>query len=321
MTLQDLADRAKISRSAASKAIRDHPRISQAKREEVQRLAAELNYVPDPALSRLAHDRWSGTRSGEFGTRVAYVLPFSRSHGHDETLRANCRQSLEDSGYGMDAFYTPEQSPERLADILRARGIRGVLFPKIFEAEPIGELARRGFVCVAVSEGSLLPPCELIRPDYLWALSDAIRRLREAGCQKLSLHVRKEDSGTPLLEHMEAIWLYQGLDRDAIKTLPEAQSCRGWLKHYFEGSEVDGVITLSAEPYVAYLRRGSPPRYLPRLISLVLNQPHVNRMDGYLLHHERVAQRAVDFLHAHLSRSHVDAGYGTTLLRPEWHQA
>src|SRR5688500_3309706 len=52
-TLRMIAQRAGLSGSAVSMALRTHPRISAATRERVQRIARELGYRPDPDVAKL----------------------------------------------------------------------------------------------------------------------------------------------------------------------------------------------------------------------------------------------------------------------------
>ena len=51
--LRDVARRANVSNSTASRALADDPRISQATRENVKAAAAELQYVPNAAARSL----------------------------------------------------------------------------------------------------------------------------------------------------------------------------------------------------------------------------------------------------------------------------
>jgi len=56
-TLDEVAERAGVSRTAASRAINNAPHVSRAKREAVQRAVRELGFVPNPAAQALATRR------------------------------------------------------------------------------------------------------------------------------------------------------------------------------------------------------------------------------------------------------------------------
>ena len=51
--LRDVAEAAHVSKSTASRALADHPRISRATRQAVQAAAADLEYVPNAAARSL----------------------------------------------------------------------------------------------------------------------------------------------------------------------------------------------------------------------------------------------------------------------------
>ncbi|MEU9076346.1 LacI family DNA-binding transcriptional regulator [Kitasatospora sp. NPDC048538] len=56
-TLDEVAERAGVSRSAASRVINNAPHVSRAKREAVQRAVRELGFVPNPTAQALATRR------------------------------------------------------------------------------------------------------------------------------------------------------------------------------------------------------------------------------------------------------------------------
>ena len=54
VTLDEVAERAGVSRSAASRVINNAPHVSKAKREAVQRAVSDLGYVPNATARALA---------------------------------------------------------------------------------------------------------------------------------------------------------------------------------------------------------------------------------------------------------------------------
>ena len=59
VTLRDLAQKAGVSHVTISRALRNDPSISTARRAEVKKLAAAMGYRPDPSLSALAAYRFA----------------------------------------------------------------------------------------------------------------------------------------------------------------------------------------------------------------------------------------------------------------------
>ena len=56
-TIYDIAKRVGVSHSTVALALRNHHRISEKRRKQVHRVAAEMGYAPDPLLAALASYR------------------------------------------------------------------------------------------------------------------------------------------------------------------------------------------------------------------------------------------------------------------------
>ncbi|HEX7469541.1 MAG TPA: helix-turn-helix domain-containing protein, partial [Verrucomicrobiae bacterium] len=54
VTVYDIAEKLGVSHSTISLALRNHPGISEKRREQVKKAAKEMGYVPDPHLAALA---------------------------------------------------------------------------------------------------------------------------------------------------------------------------------------------------------------------------------------------------------------------------
>lgn len=131
-TLETVAKAAGVARSTASRALRNSPLIAAATRREIQAIASRLGYRPNPYVSVLmAHVRQ--TRPAPYTATIAWVdrLPghawrenrvqrqfYSGAVAHAGTLGFH----LERVACGGAKF-----SRARLTDMLRARGIKGVL--------------------------------------------------------------------------------------------------------------------------------------------------------------------------------------------------
>ena len=133
--LEDVAERAAVSVSTVSLALKNSPEISEATRSHVVKLAKELGYTPHPYLSAMM----SRIRSGRYrkmkatlgwiqgGTRPLRKT-LTEPYGTSRRFKAACEHASS-LGYHLDPFWLndPDTSPERLCQILRNRGIRGVI--------------------------------------------------------------------------------------------------------------------------------------------------------------------------------------------------
>jgi LacI family transcriptional regulator, repressor for deo operon, udp, cdd, tsx, nupC, and nupG len=87
----DVARRAGVSASTVSRSLRGSAKVSEVTRERVLRAAAELEYVPSPAASRLASGRTHA---------VGVIVPFATRWFFSEVL-TGVEGPLRDAGYDL----------------------------------------------------------------------------------------------------------------------------------------------------------------------------------------------------------------------------
>lgn len=135
VSMKDLARRAKCSVNTVSLALRDSPRISVKLREQIQELAKQTGYRPNPLISALVSTRRKASEQ-TIALLTKFREPFQRLrdglHFEGELYHGILEKAAE-LGFRVEEFPTAvpgAPSAERLTGILRARGIRGVLlFP------------------------------------------------------------------------------------------------------------------------------------------------------------------------------------------------
>ena len=133
VTLRDIAQKVGMSHVTVSLALRNDPKISEKTRLMIQQIAKEMDYRPDPMLTSLARYRHS-SRSKPNETVIAWVNLWDdpkklRSYREFDLWWQGASEAAERMGYRIDEFTTQDMSAKRLADILKARGIRGILVP------------------------------------------------------------------------------------------------------------------------------------------------------------------------------------------------
>ncbi len=134
VTLRDIAETIGVSSMTVSLALRNHPRISDSMRERIQEAARKMNYAPDPMLHALAHYRL-GSSEKPIQTALAWLnswadpLALRRYHVFDGYWRGAV-EAAETLGYHLEEYVVDSgMSAKRLADILYARSVRGILIP------------------------------------------------------------------------------------------------------------------------------------------------------------------------------------------------
>ena len=133
VTMDDVAARAGVSRAAVSMALRNSPKVSAARREQILQVAAELGYRPNINASRLAR-----TRTGTIG--VVFSIYTTRSTPRCSTgspaLRGEPEQLLLASG-----FHDPDRERAAVEAFLAHRVDGLALLGSQLSASEIQQLA------------------------------------------------------------------------------------------------------------------------------------------------------------------------------------
>lgn len=208
-TMQDIADRAGYGRATVSMALRNHPDIKRETRELIHRTAEEMGYRPDPMIAALMtqlRERRPGSRKGERQPaatavgRIALVSRFTSRIRQREFKDSFYRplfnainESADARGYGIDEFYLGQNpvSDARLTQILRTRGIRGVLFFPGADVPGVEypDLDWRYFAAVLIGFNTAHDELHQVCSDYGYDFEHALRHVRAAGFRRIGLAV------------------------------------------------------------------------------------------------------------------------------------
>lgn len=132
-TLDEVAERAGVSRSVASRALNNAPHVSRAKREAVERAVRHLGYVPNPSARALA-TRQTGAAalviSGEDPS--IFADPFFAQ------VIVGASAALEEADlHLMLCLAASDRGRKRVAELLRSRGADGVMLMALREDDPL----------------------------------------------------------------------------------------------------------------------------------------------------------------------------------------
>ncbi|HEY8933200.1 MAG TPA: LacI family DNA-binding transcriptional regulator [Rariglobus sp.] len=132
--MRDIARELGMSHVAVSLALRNSPRVSESRREEVKAMAEKLGYRPDPMLSSLVAYR-QGKRPVEIRSCLGWINQWAapgelRRHKEFDHYWRGASEAAERLGYRLEEFRWPAgKSGKRLQTILQTRGVRGLLLP------------------------------------------------------------------------------------------------------------------------------------------------------------------------------------------------
>lgn len=194
VTLRDIAKHVGVTHAAVSMALRNHPSIPEARRRQIQTVAREMGYVPDPYLAALAAYRRRNVPAG-IRSAIAWINHWEqpddlRRHREFDLYWRGATEAARRYGYNLEEIrWLPEYSARRFEQILLTRGIRGVLIPPHAKAPDWGDFDWSKFSIVRFGLSVPSPDSHLVTADQLRAVLMAVRTLAEYGYQRIGLVV------------------------------------------------------------------------------------------------------------------------------------
>lgn len=135
-TLDEVAARAGVSRTAASRVINNAPHVSRAKREAVQRAVRELHFVPNPSAQALA-----SRRVGAVVLAVSSDEPGLFADPFFAEVVVGVSEALEQTELELILLLAnAPRGRERFERLLRSRRADGVMLMALRGDDPLGRL-------------------------------------------------------------------------------------------------------------------------------------------------------------------------------------
>ena len=191
VTLRDIAEQIGVTPMTVSRALRNQSRISGEMRDRIQAKAAEMGYQPDPALTALVHYRHSRM---ETPVRAALAwINFWPDPGQLRRFREfdfywqGAHAAAERLGFHLEEFvFNDGLSPARLAQILHARNIRGILIPPgAVPVRLLEEFPWAQFSAVSISRPAQGLPIHAVTSDQVSNAMLAVRNMRQLGYRRI----------------------------------------------------------------------------------------------------------------------------------------
>lgn len=132
--MQTIADLAGVSKNTVSCALRADPRISQATREKIHRIAQEVGYRPNPMVSALMQSlrqSHGSVSSANLGFVHSCAKPDDwRSREYYHRLFKGAEARANEMGYNLTPIWgaEPGMTVDRMTKILRSRNVLGLIF-------------------------------------------------------------------------------------------------------------------------------------------------------------------------------------------------
>lgn len=195
-TLQDVARECGVHHTTVSRALHDHPSISEATRNKIKRVAARLGYQSDPFLSALVNRKYAIT-SGTTRANLAWVTNFGTRDGwktttHNAGFFKGCSDRAKQLGCSLDDIWVGDRKEEGIERLLIARGVRGVILaPQPIGAENVPISSER-FHCVAIGMSVRRDDVIQICHDHYHSVSALVKRLALIGFRKPIFYASEE---------------------------------------------------------------------------------------------------------------------------------
>ncbi|HSI14487.1 MAG TPA: LacI family DNA-binding transcriptional regulator [Chthoniobacter sp.] len=193
--MQTIAAKAGVSAMTASRVLRNSPRVAPATRRRVLAAARALKYQPDPHLSRLM----SVVRSRKTPRLRAVIAVVREDLPQDELHAPNyqyvgirdIRGRAEQHGYHAEEFWLGREGvgPERLSDILHARGIEGLIVSPQSSRMLCAQLDYTRFAAVTFGYGLQHPSLHRVAGNMTVGIQAAVAQLRVRGYRRIGLAI------------------------------------------------------------------------------------------------------------------------------------
>jgi LacI family transcriptional regulator len=207
-TQRDVARACGVHPSTISLALKNSPSIPLQTRLRVQAVAEQLGYRPNVAARNLALLRGEKQPSGSLP--IAWINQESQRNHWRTDLHArgqfeSARRRANELGFHLEEIWArePGLTAPRLVQIVRARGIEGVLFPvhRAFDFTLPGA-AWNEFALVGLNDHRLAEWIDLVCPDYYRNVDTILRQMRRRGHHRIGVALANQgDAASSGLAH------------------------------------------------------------------------------------------------------------------------
>src|SRR5436190_18139629 len=197
ISLRTLARIAGVSVSTASRALHNHPVISVKVRQRIKALARRRGYTINPLVAQVYSEARAGRGFRNLGT-LALVTSWDtpdwwRAHPTLRGFHDGVVERAQQTGLGINEFWAhePGLKGRRLTQILRARGIGGVVLAPVPTRNAEGMLDWKHFSTALIGESVRAPRLNRAVPNQRHAVQLAVSELAQLGYQRIGLVLRQ----------------------------------------------------------------------------------------------------------------------------------
>lgn len=303
VTIADVARKAGLSRSAAAYALKNDPNASKATCELVQKVARELGYRPDPMLAKLMSHLHAG-RTKRYAGKLAFINPdpdpdYPRTTPAVRDWIGNAGERAQALGYEIEHFWLhdPGMPPRRLARILEARGIQGILLGALSKPGEALDFSWGKFTAVTLGYSVQRPSMPRVVTDHYRNTCMALDRVEERGYRRPGLLAFRPQEVAMDNLHLAAFLAHRDDTKAPLRARPLVTSrmTPDTIRTWFDQEKPDVILTTN---YPANLHFDQAGIRVPRDVALVSLGHYKDEpgLAGVLPGNERLGAVAVDLI-------------------------
>jgi len=197
VTLKDLAKECGVTPTTVSLALRNHPRISDATKENVRKAAEKLGYRRHPMLSALMANL-NQSRQPMAAVPIAAIYTHDQESIKENSYHLKAWQGMDrratELGFKLEHFHLQQKkmTGKRLTQILTTRGISGIIIPPLLRAGGHLNIDWDEFSVVSIGYSMLSPNMHRVCPDQYRGIRLALRELKHLGYNRPGLLLNKQ---------------------------------------------------------------------------------------------------------------------------------
>ncbi len=294
--LADIAARLGVSKVTVSLALRNDARISVERRAEVQRVATEMGYTPDPFLAGLTAYRQRQLKAnmrGAIGWLNRWPQPERlRSYHEFDQYWRGAAGAAERLGYRVEEMRWPAaMSAAQFEGELKARGVLGLLIPPHPPETDWGGFDWGTFSLMRFGLSVRCVDSNLVTADHQRAMVMAIQTIHEYGYRRIGLVYNEAHDRSMGGNHYGGFkWAHQLLGvKEVIPPLDSEmktpqlatrtkRNLAAWMKKF----RPDAVLTASPEAPVLLRELGYE---IPRDVAVASTSPYDISVDAGIDQH------------------------------------
>ncbi len=269
--MREIAKVAGVSQPTVSQALRNHPRISLASRQRIQKIAQKLGYRLDPKIQELMSYLRKHEDQKYFGT-IGLLLGFPETWGTEEWphygyLEA-AEKRAEELGFKCERFFVRDKglTDKRLNQILISRGIQGIIVFPFVKSGDLLDLQWKHFSPVLIGFNLEKPDLHRVMSDHFGGMQVVLRELADRGYTRIGYAIDERIERRLRYAWRSAFLQYQDEIEPRLRvphytfdvgdpdtnSQPDREELKAWLKEH----QPEVVIGLPHSPRLTMQRLG-----------------------------------------------------------------